>query len=526
MTATDTPNLLIARLLDYFGRRTDWQRRLWNPGTITVLAETVEALEFLESGHLREASVKEVLATARKRAGPDLGIGPNGLRNAIQESLAAGPKDALLGYKLEHLLDGVESGYLARWAKALAEDPEQLGTEAASRYLAGHLLGLGFSPEALHRWATWLSHQNPQTLSEVFVAAEEKAQQEPREWDVLIPITSIDHSGQQMPPEWIEQQEVRSWLDALGSSPRPVRHAGGFLLKQTALDPWTAVEIASDVVESLAARVAVGMPGHSRFSTAQHAYVAGTSDPYSLARPRRQVDIHCLKRQNALYSISEPALEGRLRSAIDLLTPLETGAPGAAIAGGWAAIEAILARPDTPNVQAASDMATLVACSFPRAELTPLTYSYENEHNDSVAHQISAAASNKERCAVLGAAIAQGNSQEFVQPSDSAAVDRIRAILTEPKQALLRVTDYVSEAIRRLYRQRNLVLHAGITNSVAMNSTLSTAPPLVGAGFDRLVHDALVAGNSEPLRLVARAQVELSLCDTDRSRHVWDLLGQ
>lgn len=68
-------------------------------------------------------------------------------------------------------------------------------------------------------------------------------------------------------------------------------------------------------------------------------------------------------------------------------------------------------------------------------------------------------------------------------------------------------------------------LHAGKTDSVAMSSTLRTVPPLVGAGFDRLVHDALTLGHSDPLRLVARARTELNMCGKPGGSSIWDLLG-
>ena len=68
-------DLVVARLLDHFGLRTDWQRRLWNPGTITVLQETLEAIGLLDSGHLRTRTVAALVKTARRRAGPDLGVG-------------------------------------------------------------------------------------------------------------------------------------------------------------------------------------------------------------------------------------------------------------------------------------------------------------------------------------------------------------------------------------------------------------------------------------------------------------------
>ncbi len=126
---------------------------------------------------------------------------------------------------------------------------------------------------------------------------------------------------------------------------------------------------------------------------------------------------------------------------------------------------------------------------------------------------------------MLGGAIEAGQTTSFLNPSDQAAAERVAEIIADPRGVLSSVTTYVEEAIRRLYRQRNLVLHAGITDSVAMQPTLRTVPPLVGAGFDRLVHDALSSGQSEPLRLVARGRTELELCGEDGGSPTWDLLG-
>ena len=528
MSAPEAPNLAIARLLDYFGRRTDWQRRLWNPGTVTVLHETLEAVNLLGSGHLRERTVTELVRTARRRAGPDRGLGSPAVRSALDDTLCSlqkAPANPVARHQLELLLESIGANYLARWSSILATEAGALATEEASRSVAGHLLGLGFSPEHLHRWATWLATNKPPTsLTAIFSEAEEVARRDVRPWDIFVPFTALEQHGQHMPPEWLEPAKATEWM-SLNAPEATVRHNGGFRLKIKARDAWAAVEEASDLIGSIAARVAVGMPGSPRFEPYTEAFVSGSNKKFPLGRPRRQVDIHSLKRQNVLFSTTEPALAGRLRSAIDLVAPLETGAPGASVAGGWAAVEAVLARPDTPNVDAAADLAILVACSFPRAEMTPLTYAYAEENDDHLSQNLRLAPSNLERCKLLGTAIWEGADVEFQKPSDQAALERVRGILADPQATLNRVSTYVEEALRRLYRQRNMVLHAGKTDSVAMSSVLRTVPPLVGAGFDRLVHDALAEGRSDPLRLVARARTALKMCGKDGGPKSWDLLG-
>ena len=94
MSASDAPNLVVARLLDYFGRRTDWQRRLWNPGTVTVLQETLEAVDLLDSGHLRTGTATELVKMARRRAGPDLGVGTEAVRTTVEATLGTLQKAA------------------------------------------------------------------------------------------------------------------------------------------------------------------------------------------------------------------------------------------------------------------------------------------------------------------------------------------------------------------------------------------------------------------------------------------------
>jgi len=184
-------NLVAARLLDYFARRTDWQRRLWNPGTVTVLRELLEAVDLLERGHLRSVTVKELAGTARRRAGPDLGMGSQADRSALETTLSRlyqDPADVVAKHQLDFLLAGAETNYFERWDAADPREVAELGPESISRLLAGHLLGIGFSPDYLHRWATWLTtNKLPQDLADIFTEARAVAVRPTRSWEVLVP---------------------------------------------------------------------------------------------------------------------------------------------------------------------------------------------------------------------------------------------------------------------------------------------------------------------------------------------------
>ena len=71
--------------------------------------------------------------------------------------------------------------------------------------------------------------------------------------------------------------------------------------------------------------------------------------------------------------IPTPKQHAILDPAIEMLSHLERSSPSAAVAGGWGAIEALLSEPNDRGA-AAERLASLVACSFPRAELTVLSY--------------------------------------------------------------------------------------------------------------------------------------------------------
>jgi hypothetical protein len=138
------------------------------------------------------------------------------------------------------------------------------------------------------------------------------------------------------------------------------------------------------------------------------------------------------------------------------------------VAGGWAAIEALLTGPgDRDRVQAADRMASIVACSFARAELTSLSYQLEAQ-GGTIGDQLKACGSNRDRCEVLVKLIQAGNPPTFLRDTDTAALARITALLGKPAPTLSDVESHIATCFRRLYRHRNIVLHGGKTDPVGL----------------------------------------------------------
>ena len=165
----------------------------------------------------------------------------------------------------------------------------------------------------------------------------------------------------------------------------------------------------------------------------------------------------------------------------------------------------------------------LVACSYPRAELTLLSYSIK-ELGGELGERIDVAASNRDRAAVVMEALAAIPGEDRLGVSDRAALVRVRALSANPRKVLADVSEHAAASFRRLYRQRNLVLHWGKTSAVALRASLRTAAPLAGAGFDRIVHAHYVDG-LKPLELTARAKVALATAGSASGPSYVDLLS-
>jgi len=323
-----------------------------------------------------------------------------------------------------------------------------------------------------------------------------------------------------MPPEWRDAPAVSEWLKQNNFNSSGLRQGGGMVLGLSATDPLEAVDQALEIVEKLRARISIGARSDLRIY--DDAWIKGEPEPYSLQRSRRGVDVTALDRENQLYIQSGTA---NVDAALELIAPLDTGPPAPAVSGGWAALETLLLGPGDSGDRgvAGNRLASLVACSFPRAELTSLAYGHQRKCVDSLAANLRAAADNRSRTKLVASAILSGAPLMLNNLSDQLAEERVQLLLKEPRLVLRDVEKYLRQAFRRFYRQRNLVLHWGRVNAVCLKAALRTTAPLIGAGLDRIIH-AYFVENISPLELSSRARLRLELIETSHPTQAIDLL--
>lgn len=516
-----------ARLMDFFGETTPWPRRLWDTGTVLALEEVAEAAVWTHDRVLSSGALSWLAKDVEKLAGRDPAVGERPLRQQLSESLRGGLVPGSRHHRrLTELTSLIRSGYLDRWAICL-DGARRPAPERISRAVGSHLMDVGYSIGFLHRWARQLVERNA-TLGQMLEEAAAMAEASCVDFDVLVPFAMVPGSGTSLTSSqanWLPPGQVSSWLAKHGGRPSGVRQNGGFVFKVTAKDKYQAVEQVAVIVDRLVARASL-VRGFDRPKPMEVAYVAGGGSVAMKARSRGAY-VLSLRAEDRVYEVLRRTA---LDDALELAAGLNHGSPGPAITGGWAAVEALLVsstdesdgRDGRGNV-ASERMAALVACSWPRSELTRLAHQHLPGERDATRVRLDSCATNRERSIVVADALTGGNELALSSASDQAAAARMSKMLAHPHATLGDVRTHVNSAMRRLYRQRNIVMHGGATGAVALDSALRTAAPLVGAGLDRIVHAAFADG-TDALTLADRAHLRLRLVGGADGSHIAELL--
>lgn len=513
---TTDASLLPHRMLEQVEIWTAWDRRSWEPGSILRLRELSEASSWVNQGVLSEGSLRWLRSSLTPLIGQDPGLGGG----AVQSQLSSALKDKLVfgsqvQRRLDHLIDFADARYLDNWRDALTTGPPQ-EIERASRFVTSHLLDAGYHAEEIRVRTRSLIRSGATAVDIVdeFRAMHTAPAQTFSGFVALLRVPAPELI--RLAPNWLDPMEVARRLrsrDLGGPAPRQV---GGLSFDVVARDVRAASALVAEMIDRLVSRTRFlrgerqPLQYHPRF------FVDDGSD-YRIGEARPEISVTALVKNQVLYSASlTDERSNAVDDALELAAHLMEGPTTVAAASGWAALESLLATGadntrDVGRAIAADRAAALVTASWPRAELTRMSHKIAQASDCPPrlkALLYRAGDESFARCEVLLDWLESRQAVGTLAPSDQAAVARLDALVSNPKQVLNRVRGYMTCSLRRLYRQRNMVLHGGSMRPIALNSTIRTSGPLVGATLDRLSHAFELVG-VEPLDAVARAECAL-----------------
>lgn len=525
-------DLVPTRLRELVGAKTPWHRSLWQAGTVLALREVLEYADGVRAGAMNAEGLTFVCSNAKEQVERDVGVGPEGTRSAISAILNTG-HDKQKGLIQAHVADSLlqlirraEHGYLRRWADAVRAGVVQLeDAELLARLAAAHLLDAGFAADHVYGW---LDAKADEPLADLLDLADEMCTEEAREFQVLVPFQSLPGEvAQAAGGRFRTAEDTEAFLAGRGLEKPPGRRGAGSLVFQVvAREPWSAVAAADIDVRRLAARAVVGLTSKTVSPVGWAMVLDSLHGKWRPLKSRQQKDVLVtgIARHGLLIPETRTADTRDLDDAFELLAAVDTSTSWASVAAIWAAVEGLLARATEKGTLSADRMAAVVAAGYIRAELTDLATHItklegaipEDLRDESQSFGI--------RLDHLFEAIATKQPLPTLTPEDEAAVLRMQSVVDNP-EVLRRLEGYLKSAFRRLYQQRNLLLHGGRFDSVALPMTMRSVPILVAAGLDRLVY-AVSDGRDgvSPLGLAARAQNELAMIGGDGARQLHRLL--
>ncbi|MDI2019808.1 hypothetical protein [Paenarthrobacter nicotinovorans] len=535
--------IVAERMLELIDVRSPWHRTLWQLGTMQSLAEVLECTHATWDGTIpNDQAQKYLVQRSKGQVLADVGLGPNDVRQKLADKLVQlGPKKLAAGQlvleqEIEELASRAKRGYLLRWKEHV--EASQLSTssvEKTARLIVSHFLDDGFDRRHIHGWIkAALSDGHDEVLTHLLGEGHTMCRQSDETYNFVVPFQrgNREHLTKGLEELLLSREEMAKVRVEAGEAAGPhfARSYLSRLLDQdsaaaveqtfTARDPHAATARLDEWIRKVEARTMVGSGG--RGIVFGHVVLDRTS---MKVRDRRtqsgSVRVPSLDR-HGLYA---QELDAQLDNALGLLSSHQNLSPVASVATTWAAVEGLLGYPGAKGIESADGLAAIVACSFPRAELEdllrqPLTQSAAEAD---VLKGIDEAEGSGRARTLLQALKAHG-SGIFENPCDVAAAERILQVAAAPQATISRVRDYFSDVFRRLYYQRNFVMHAAKFDSVSLQSTIRSAPKLVAAGLDRVVHAKHVRTPAEPLGLAARARNEIDMLGTAGEREIFRLL--
>ncbi|MGA1812170.1 hypothetical protein VH571_07275 [Frondihabitans sp. 4ASC-45] len=525
--------IVVDRIRELCDPSAPWFRSLWTVGTVTALLEVVESVNATWDNVLtNDGAMADFKKNAMSLVKGDLGLGSEVVREKLRliiiklkpESTNEG-RTALA--ELEQFITRCRLPYLENWASAIESGQvADQQFESMCRSLASHLLDDGLHPKHLVGWID--KRRGSLNAVELIREAKLLANAQMKTYEFAVPFVKMS-------------REVRNSLDkghlmavadfeALYYSCEnsvksgPLVSAPQCVLKVSfqAKDPHSALDSVREWAKRVASRAALATASLGVNLNDQVVEI-GAKKIWALA-DQDLLRVPSILRENAVDAIDDSAQSKQLDDALAMLAPHLQSTAGVSAATLWAACEGLLGRVQSNGHSVADRLADVVACSFIREELFELVKRWRQETRGSSGPDIRHGTTFEQMTVMVDHIVSSGDPG-FKRPEEQAAVARIHELATSSAPTVKRVRAYLQTAFRRLYYQRNFVMHSAKFDSVSLSMTSRIAPRLVAAGLDQIVNAHFRSGSVPPLGLAARAAIELDLVGQPGGKHIATLLS-
>ncbi|NMR30541.1 hypothetical protein [Crystallibacter degradans] len=537
---------VVLRMIELIDVRSPWNRSLWQLGTIQSVREVLECAQATWSGAINSSHALEYVSErCRSQVSADVGIGAQAVRDLLAQKLEllAPPKKTLpksagivLTTEIEELALRASRDYLSRWNTHVATAELTSGTvEQTARLVLTHMLDDGFDGKHLHGFLkATLATTTAKALETVILRGHEMCREPENTYSFAVPIQSGNRAR-----EVASLQNLLLDIDEFREEASKIPNAGpkaNVFHRIVSQDSAAVIELSFQARDPHAATSKL----HERLMKIEQRATVGRGvtralgfSPIVLDRTNKKLrDFYFGTKPMIVpsldrHSLYTDTLDAQLDNALGLLSSVRDLSSVASVAMLWAAVEGLLGHPGAAGIDAADGLAAVVACSFPRAELEDLLRKeIRQEILDSGLKQSLEKAQGSDKARTLLDSLKEHGSNMFLHLEDRASAERVLQIDADPAGTIARIEGYFKDVFRRLYYQRNFVMHAAKFDSVSLASAIRSAPKLVAAGVDRVVHvhAQYVRLPVPPLALASRARNEIAMLGQDGAREIFRLL--
>lgn len=517
LQANDDLSSLHTRMLELTSRTTPWHRRNWRAGTLELLEEAIN--DSTVPGTKGEAA-KALKRHAITSVGSDPAVSSQHkkIEEVLNELKPTSGDTSYQGYLATEHSQTMQRTYLLNWA-SLLRDPESskaLDVEGTAKRLVSHLRYCGLPNSSIYSLIEdYENSPDPVDFSSVLEELDLKTKAAPREFTFAVPIDRAPDffASTTLPPNWLNPQGMKQWKHKHAQRAEVLRHHGGFLLSVAALDVNAAAAEARRMLSQLAFKFESG--SRNGFSIRPIMWSQEAHSAFPTHAENQKVKFHAFERSEMLHDL---ALSPQVRNILTLVEPLQTNDPHVRLINGWAALESLVTDPNEDDRLAAERTARIVAASYFRSEMIWLAHNCKTscgESTEATSALNSATNSTELLEQFINMLVANDKMLLKLGPLDILAVQKMQDALANPGKVFKRTVEILNREFDRMYRKRNLIVHAGHTGDRGLEVLADSITPLVVEAIDQLLI-ARLQFNLDPKQFTSR--LECAEYDLNRAK--------